>query len=364
MCGTIKDIPQTLTGGTEGHDRNPGRSVSAAQGVRAHEPGARRGRRAEVRQPPKRRGRGDAPDRSRPGQEARTARVSVSAGRLGWHPRDAFGASAAAQAMGPAGRAALEDAERHRGSGRVLPRVGREAGRSHPRAAVRHRRGRHQARQHRAARQARHDVEISAMGGRVQVSAGAVGNDADADRHQRRAHGRRHAVCRARTGLHRRHDRVDGDTPQRQRGRPEGRSRRRSRHGREGGRHHPAGRSCRRSRSRGPRGALGDADALSALPERARARRGRSGVALREHVLSREAAARARTLRGAACHEHRGPRRVADRAADCRWPDRQLRRRLQADPGAARAGRAVGEEIGRQSDRSDSSAARHGISGD
>ena len=42
---------------------------------------------------------------------------------------------------------------------------------------------------------------------------------------------------------------------------------------------------------------------------------GRGGLALREHVVSREAAARPRTLRVAVGHEHRRSRRVAHRSA-------------------------------------------------
>ena len=83
------------------------------------------------------------------------------------------------QAVGTAGRAALEGAERHRQGCRVLPRVEREAIVRRARARVRHRRGRRQARRHRAAQPAGHDVEISAMGHRLQVPARAGGDDAD-----------------------------------------------------------------------------------------------------------------------------------------------------------------------------------------
>ena len=57
--------------------------------------------------------------------------------------------------------------------------------------------------------------------------------------------------------------------------------------------------------------AVADAGALPAMRERARARRRRSGVALREHVVPGEAAARPRALRRAPCDEHRRARRVA-----------------------------------------------------
>ena len=57
--------------------------------------------------------------------------------------------------------------------------------------------------------------------------------------------------------------------------------------------------------------ALADAGALPAMPERARARRRRSGLALREHLVPGEAAARARAFRGAPRDEHRRARRVA-----------------------------------------------------
>ena len=135
----------------------------------------------------------------------------------------------------------------------VLPRVGRETLCRPARPAVRHRRGRRQARQHRLARQARRDVEVSAMGRRLQVPARAGRDCAAEDRGQRRADWRRHAVCRARAGVHRGNDGVDGHAPQRQRSGAKGRSGRRSRDRREGRRHHPAGRPRREPGSCGPR---------------------------------------------------------------------------------------------------------------
>ena len=53
--------------------------------------------------------------------------------------------------------------------------------------------------------------------------------------------------------------------------------------------------------------------------------RRRGGLAMREHIVPCEAAARPRALRGTIGHEHRGARRVADRSAH-RWrPDVRLR---------------------------------------
>ena len=71
----------------------------------------------------------------------------------------------------------------------------------------------------------------------------------DEDRHQRRAYRRGDAVRGARTGVHRRHDGVDGNAPQCERGRAQGHSRRRSRDRGEGRRHHSAGCSRRRPAS-------------------------------------------------------------------------------------------------------------------
>ena len=62
-------------------------------------------------------------------------------------------------------------------------------------------------------------------------------------------------------------------------------------------------------------GAVGDADDVPAVRQRAAQARRRSGVALREHLVPGEAAARPRALRVARRDEHRRAGRVADRAA-------------------------------------------------
>ena len=77
--------------------------------------------------------------------------------------------------------------------------------------------------------------------------------------------------------------------------------------------------------------AVGDADGLPALWQHAAPRGRRGGLALREHVVPREAAARPRAFRLARRDEHRGAGRVADRAGDQRWPRQRLRRRLCVD---------------------------------
>ena len=75
------------------------------------------------------------------------------------------------------------------------------------------------------------------------------------DRGQRRPHRREHAVRRARAGLPRRIDHLDGDAAQRRGHRPEGPARRGHGDHREGGRRHPAG-SSRRSCSLRPDGSV------------------------------------------------------------------------------------------------------------
>ena len=76
------------------------------------------------------------------------------------------------RALVAAGRAALAALRGHRRRDRLLPRVDRRA----PRPAVRDRRRRHQAGRHRAAREGRLDVEVPALGVRLQVP-GAAGDD-------------------------------------------------------------------------------------------------------------------------------------------------------------------------------------------
>ncbi len=70
----------------------------------------------------------------RTGEETGIARVSLSARQQGRHARHASHASGIAEAVGIAGRTALEAAEGHRQGRRVLPRVEREAIVRRPRA--------------------------------------------------------------------------------------------------------------------------------------------------------------------------------------------------------------------------------------
>ena len=133
------------------------------------------------------------------------------------------------------------------------PRLARQA----PRAPVRNRRRRDQARRPDAAQRAGHDGEVPALGRRVQVP-GRAGNDAaDSHRRQCRPDGRRDALRGARTRAAERIDDLDGDAAQRAGSRAPRHPRRRRRADREGRRHHPEGRqahlerSARAERSRG-----------------------------------------------------------------------------------------------------------------
>ena len=74
--------------------------------------------------------------------------------------------------------------------------------------------------------------------------------------------------------------------------------------------------------------AVGDAVDVPTMRKPASSRRGRGGVALRERLVSREAATRARALRLARGDEHRGPGGVSRRATHRRRTGSRLRRCL------------------------------------
>ena len=124
-----------------------------------------------------------------------------------------------------------------------------------PDARLRHRRRRHQGRRPGAARAARRDGEVSALGDRVQVSRAAGAHEAAPDRRQRRPDRRGDAVRRARAGAPRRLHDLDGDAAQRAGRRAQGHPRRRHRRHREGRRRHPEGRRADpQPAAAGPRG--------------------------------------------------------------------------------------------------------------
>ena len=126
-------------------------------------------------------------------------------------------------------------------------------------------------------------------------------------------------------------DRLDGDAPQRRRHRAQGHPRRRLGDCREGGRRHSAGRRADSEQASAGLEAVGHAHGVSSLWQHAASRGRRSGLALREHVVPGEAAARPRALRLARRDEHRRAGRVADRAGDRARPRARLRRRLRVD---------------------------------
>ena len=208
-------------------------------------------------------------------------------------------------------------------------RVGRQAAD----ARLRHRRRRHQGRRPRAARAARRDGEVSALGDRVQVP-GAAGDDHAARRSTSTSAApapSRRTRCSSRccspastismATLHNAEDVARKDI-------------------REGDRvliekggdvipkvvepilPQPAAAATR---------AVADADDVPGVRQRAAARRGRSGLALREHVVPGAAAPQPRALRLARRDEHRGARRVAGRSADRAGAGARLRRPLSPD---------------------------------
>ncbi len=215
-------------------DRGARRGVPAAGVVRAHQPRARGGRGAALRQRPQRRRRDDADARPAAGRGARARRVRLPAGR---HRRRARGADAVAQrdargvhALVAAGRASLAALRRHRRGDRLLPRLDRRAARP----AVRDRRRRHQAGRHRTARAGRLDVEVPALGLRLQVP-GAAGDDPlEVDRRQRRTDRRGDTVRGTGAGVPGRVDHLARHAAQRPGSGAEGHQARRLRPDREG----------------------------------------------------------------------------------------------------------------------------------
>ena len=128
--------------------------------------------------------------------------------------------------------------------------------------------------------------QVSALGDRVQVPGAS----------RRRRSCRQIDVNVGRTGavtpfavlepvFARRLDDLDGDAAQRRRHRAQGHPRRRLGGRREGRRRHPAGRRPGAQPAAAGRAAVGDADDVPALRQRAAPRRRRGRLALREHVV-------------------------------------------------------------------------------
>ena len=225
---------------TVGEVRSARRGVPAARVVRSDQRGAgrrpaSRSTRTRATSPPGRCGI-SIPRWSR-AAGSRPSSISTSGPTEG-APIEHVGAAVGVDGMGASGRAACGRVRRHRCRHRLLPRMGHEAAA----ARVRHRRRRRQARRPRAARAARQHGQVSALGDRVQVRGAAAADEAAADRGERRPHGCQHALRRARAGLRRRVDGVDGDAAQRRGHRPQGPARRGHRRHREGRRRHPESR--------------------------------------------------------------------------------------------------------------------------
>ena len=242
-----------------------------------------------VRQPAQRRRRRDcarstAQAVARRGLRAFTYQIVMPAGRGRSRRRRTTRRARAADGVGMSGRAALASAAR--ASTRVIAFC-RALARRAPRAAVRHRRRRHQARRPGAAGDARHDREVPALGRRVQVPGRAGDDAAHQDRRERRPHRRGDAVRGARAGAAERHDGLRWrrcTTSRKSRGATSAKATSSS--------SRRAATSSRRSlgpvlEARAARSArVADADRLPVLRQRARQARGRGRLALRERLVS------------------------------------------------------------------------------
>ena len=182
-------------------------------------------RRAALRQSAQRRRRHDAQSRSGAGREAGLSAFTYQLVR-GASEADAPSAtthtprrSSSSERGGLPVEPHWTALRRHRGARRVLRGVGREAARvsaSTPTASS----SRSTTIEQR--RRLGTTSKFPALGDRVQVPGRAEDHAAQADRGQRRPHRRGDAVRGARTGVRRRHDRLDGDAAQRRRHRAQG----------------------------------------------------------------------------------------------------------------------------------------------
>ena len=329
------------------HHRGARRGLPAARVVRAHQPRARGGRGAGVRQRPQRRRRHDADARSEAGRGARPRRVRLSAGRRG------RGAGAA-----PAGTQRARSRRSRAGALPVEPHWRRCDG--------------HRRRARRSA--ASGSTRGTACRSRPTASSSSWTTSRGASRpgttskfprwafaykfpaqqattklqghpRQRRPHRRGDAVRRARAGVPGRLHHRDGDAAQRAGSGAQGHPRRRLRPDRKGRRRDPEGRDVAAAAAADRRrraAAVGDADHLPDLRHDARPRRRGSGVALREHALSRAPAPQPGALRLAPGDEHRGLRRVAGRSVVDAGLVTDSGRRLPPDRGGAGRARADG----------------------
>ena len=240
----IRAIPLRLHGGPAGPIEVRGEIYLPRAVVRAHQPRARGRRGAALRQSAQRRRRHDADARSarwwqRRGLSAFVYQLVAPGERGARAPcRDARGAAA----LAAAGRAALAALRRDR---RARSRSARSGGSSGAGLPVRHRRRRDQGGRPGAARAARRR--------RRSFRAGRWRSSSRRSRRRRRCGriavnvgrtGRGHAVRRARAGVPRRIDHLDGDAAQRRGCRSQGSAR--GRHGadRKGRRRHPEGRQA------------------------------------------------------------------------------------------------------------------------
>ncbi len=171
--------------------------------LRADQPRARGARRAALRQPAQRGGRHDAQPRSRRRWRRRgLSRLRLPAGRAGAARRRDRCTRATLDRLRAWGLPVEPHWRRVRRASTRCSRSATSGASARHDAAVRHRRRRDQGGRAGAARAPRHDVEVPALGHRVQVPGRAGDDAAAADRRERRPHRRGDArsPCSSRCG--------------------------------------------------------------------------------------------------------------------------------------------------------------------
>ena len=254
----------------------------------------------------------------------------------------ALGDARGARGERPPRQPALAAGRRH---GRRAGVLSPARGRARP-ARLRGRRRRREGGRPRAAAPPRRHRASPALGHRLQVHR-PPGDDARPRHHdQCRQDGRAHAGRPARAGGAGRRPGEQREPAQRGRGPEEGRAHRRHGPDRARGRRHPLSRPGRPLPAPARRRAVSHAGGVPGLRRRRLPPRGRGHLALHQLRLPGPAQGAPLSLRLAAGHGHRAPRRGRDRPARGPRHGEGLRRPLRAHRRGARRARAPRREVG------------------